>query len=456
MDLPQEFQATIRALFASLKQDGIPAAIVRGGEELPSRFSGNDLDIYVSSANRRRAGALLCKAAESSGLVLLHCHSRSYFSAFWFGYASNSNTAFLHIDLYPGAFTWRGISYLSDKEILSDALERNGFPVVAPPVKACALLLTSLLWGGFFKKKYLGRLQKLLADEKVFQDVSTLLNERFSADETLLKKVQTGSLAELNVTACVRELRCGVVSRRFQKRPFRTLREIFAFGIGELGAWLNPPGLHIAVLGPDGAGKSLLIENVLQQISPLFGAVDTFHWRPGVLPDIGVLLKRRTEERPTIVPDPHAKPPHGMISSILRLFYYLCDYWLGFFLKVWPAKARNHLVIFDRYAWDMAVDPRRYRFKLPNTLLSILCSFVPRPDLTLVLVAPAEILLSRKQEIPKDELDRILVRLKNIGSAHENFSILDSDQMPRKVCEDATILIQRKLLARIPMSNQPT
>lgn len=162
--------------------------------------------------------------------------------------------------------------------------------------------------------------------------------------------------------------------------------------------------LKIVILGTDGSGKSSAIRALEDKMRSCFGVLHSKHWRPSVLQDVGGILKKRSKtEGPTL--EPHQQMPHSRAVSLCRLLYYMLDYWLGF---LWEYKllAQNSLLIYDRYAYDMAIDPRRFRFQLPQWLLDFCVKLVPQPDMVFCLDAPVEVLRSRKQEISEEETAR--------------------------------------------------
>jgi hypothetical protein len=105
---------------------------------------------------------------------------------------------------------------------------------------------------------------------------------------------------------------------------------------------------------------------------------------------------------------PHARPPHTRALSGALLGYYLLDFALGSRLRLLPVRRDGGLVVLERGWWDMAVDPRRYRLSVSPAIVRALGWVLRRPDLTLVLEAPAEMLLARKPEISAEELTRQL------------------------------------------------
>ncbi len=97
----------------------------------------------------------------------------------------------------------------------------------------------------------------------------------------------------------------------------------------------------------------------------------------------------------------------GFLLSILKLIYWLADYWYGYVAVVRPALLNSSLILFDRYYHDVLVDPQRYR--LPDSarrFSQFLAQLVPRPDLYILFDVPAEVLQQRKPEVTFDESHR--------------------------------------------------
>ncbi|HLI62400.1 MAG TPA: hypothetical protein VKV05_03295 [Terriglobales bacterium] len=157
-------------------------------------------------------------------------------------------------------------------------------------------------------------------------------------------------------------------------------------------------GLWIAFFGPDGVGKSAVIEELKELLGSGFSGVRQFHFRP-------MFGLRKTNRLP--VTHPHGQAPRGLCISLAKLLYWLLDCWFGYFAVIRPALRRSGLVIFDRYYPDVLVDPRRYR--LPEGCRSFarcLAPLAPRPDLCVLLDAPAEAVQRRKQEVSPAESQR--------------------------------------------------
>src|SRR5687767_6553194 len=109
---------------------------------------------------------------------------------------------------------------------------------------------------------------------------------------------------------------------------------------------LRNRGLSVAVLGPDGSGKSTILSGLVESLPPHFTAARIIHFRPNLGRGNGEVV---------IVTNPHGEEPRGAITSSAKLLYYLADYLAGFMLVIRPAIRRGELVLFDRYYVDLLV-----------------------------------------------------------------------------------------------------
>lgn len=225
-----------------------------------------------------------------------------------------------------------------------------------------------------------------------------------------------------------------------KRNPLNPIRCLIADALRLTHRWFEPTGLFVVVLGPDGVGKSALIDRLTDSLRPPFQHHRVFHARP-------MLLWPREHFGP--VTEPHAKPPRSRIASIGKLLALLPDYWLGYCLVARPLLARSGLVIFDRYFQDMLVDPLRYRDGAPAWLPKFLCRFVTPPEtLFLILDAPEEVVLSRKQEVPLDELRRQRAAYRQLGHELPNAVFICNDQDIEFAIADAKRAIIEHLARR--------
>ncbi len=192
--------------------------------------------------------------------------------------------------------------------------------------------------------------------------------------------------------------------------------------------WRSATGVHVVLLGTDGAGKSTTSAALEDTMAPAFRRVARHHLAPA-------LIRRGSPGPPAT--RPHALPPRGVFGSLAKILYWGLDYTVGYLLLVRPALARSALVLFDRYLLDVLVDARRYRYGGPRWLLRALWLTVPKPDLVLLLDAPTEVLYRRKGEIPFAECERQRTAYRSLVDGLSNGHVIDAAQPLDRVVADA-------------------
>ena len=432
--------------FARLEAANIVTLLLRNYETFPARM-GHDLDVFFQRADVPRAVEIFCAVLQAGGGAVLHVHERDYVLAVWFRAAPGEPQA-IHLDFYHGAYTWHSLPYINETELLSARRPAGNFQAARPAHEALNLFLTSVLWGGFYKVRYAPRIAALLQAPAEAVEFFRVLEREFGPGSRPPVDLIGGQTPERDaMRPYARQLRRSFKVRSLLHHPFRTAFRLTRYWLKELGTVLAPPGICLAFLGPDGSGKSTVIAAVKERIEYFFGEVEDRHWRPHFLRDVGVLLGKR-EKTSGPVSDPHGRAPHSTAVSGLRFFYYWLDYWLGYPLHVWKYRAKNHLVIFDRYAQDMVCDPKRYRLKLPTGLMKLFCRLVPQPELTFVLLADAETIHQRKGEVPLETLRELLQRYGAAAQSGGNIRAVDCRRPVNQIADEIAAVVLAHLQAK--------
>jgi len=203
-------------------------------------------------------------------------------------------------------------------------------------------------------------------------------------------------------------------------------------------------GFTVALIGPDGAGKT----SVARALAPALGRPVSYLYM-GVSTDssntllpttriVRALKRRRGAPPDTAGPRDHhevsstnGRAPKRVLRSLrasLRLANRLAEEWSR------QARAsvlvrRGSIVVFDRhffadyYAYDIADDRRRPLARRLHGL--ILARLYPRPDLTIYLDAPAEVLLARKGEGTAELLERRRADYLDLARVLDPFVVVD-------------------------------
>lgn len=200
--------------------------------------------------------------------------------------------------------------------------------------------------------------------------------------------------------------------------------------------WFRPRGVLLACLGPEGVGKSRVIEALCARPPAPFESVHAMELRPKVV--------RAGSKGPAS----KSRAPRGRLAAIAKLGMFALDYWIGYVLRIRPRLVRGLLVVSNRYYDDVLVDPRRYRMARPLAFARALLPWIPRPDLWLVFDAPSEVISSRNSAISAEECFRQRSEYRRLLRGYENVVVLDARQPLERLIAQAERVIAAHLATR--------
>ena len=380
----------LRSLFALLEANRVRYCVLHGYGRLPFALSG-DLDLAVHPDDLNRVPGVLHDLTGDRYLALQCFEYAVGGHYFVFGWFDGSQLQTIAVDFIT-EHRRGGLILASGAELVTGRQRRDDFWVPAPETEF-SYLLAKRSCKGLCSQKHAVRLHRLaggLGLEVAERIAARLFGER--GGKQIADACSKGELAEL-LPAMRKRLWLAAVAKDWSN----PIRYAAAEALRVIHRWRRPSGLFVAILGPDGAGKSTLATGLVAATRGAFRRYRLFHLRP-------MLLGRRKFGGP--VTDPHGRPPRSSLVSTLKLLAYVLDYALGYWMVIRPLVARSGLVVFDRYYQDLLADPRRFRFSGPAWMVRMLGRLVPSPDLVLLLDAPPAVTLSRKREVEPAEARR--------------------------------------------------
>lgn len=192
-------------------------------------------------------------------------------------------------------------------------------------------------------------------------------------------------------------------------------------------------GHLVAIVGPDGVGKTTLARSLLSAWEGPSGYV---HFRPPWFSNLP-----RTPDKPGAIP-PKSKETGPVVVGWMRLLYNLIHFWIGYLLQVKPILRRNGLVVADRWAFGYIAQPRSLRFHGPAWLARSVLTIFPRPTLVVLALAPVSTIFARKQELTPNEISNELIAWEAIAAGNNSMRV-DTTYAP----EVLAVAIRTHLLA---------
>lgn len=187
----------------------------------------------------------------------------------------------------------------------------------------------------------------------------------------------------------------------------------------------NSDGKIVVILGPDGVGKSTILNLLKAKLDSLGRDISYRYFAPGYL------KRYRPKENVSVTTNPHEGRQYGSTLIITKLLLMLFEFRMGVALL----RRTNKMVLFDRYIHDVLVDPRRYRMERLRWWMRWLLKAAPKPDLLIIFSAPAEVIQARKQEVPPEETARQLAAYEALAYTLPNTVIIHNNTNPDAVVE---------------------
>jgi thymidylate kinase len=420
---------TVAKFATELDRHGIAWCVMRNHETFPRpRSDTSDFDLMLACKPSAALNILKAILQPPVGLGMVISRSGGgVISVF----ITLPGSPALRLD-FMNTVSWAGRKVIATEVILANRRMVDQVPIPAPGHEVADSLMTHLFHNGHVKDEYRRPIQKTVEQNRVdFTACLAPVWGQRTADQ-LATHAASGDWAWFG--AWVRKAKWRLLLGGCLQ-PVMAITTLWAFGLNIVHRILHPPGLWIAFLGPDGAGKTTVGDAYRTRLLTLFYAENQrhLHWRPSLLPAPGKLTGRNRE--PVNATEPHGKRSHGPVVSLLRFFYFWLDYVFGHWLRVRPILAKGGLVTFDRYFQDFRVDSRRYRLSLPGWLLRLTERFVPQPELLFVMDAPAEVLHSRKQELSIAEITAQLNSLRQLTAGNPAACMVRVDRSVEEIVD---------------------
>ena len=366
-------------------------AVLRNYEKLPTHNTSRDIDTIITRKSLNDIKPGLIKLIESTGWkIVTYLHSDRLVT-YVCGKVDENGTELVQWDFFINTSVF-GILLMDAPEFLARK-KFNGFLYHVD--EECRFLdkyLYNRCVGVSYPEKYVSTRRKAEHAPYVESKIAALWG---------ISSVTKGD--SLNG----KSLLLRAIASNLRHRPFALVRDVCRFLHTFTRNYLcSNTGFSIGFTGPDGSGKTTVIDLLLKKLGDVFRTAHVYyHFRPALFGNLGEVahsagIKKEVDRDYN---KPHRGGRTGALSSLARLLYYSLDYMLGYFVKVKSITRITRLVIFDRYFTDIICDSRRSRIYLPPKFLYWFGKlFIPSLDYNILLTAGSDVILARKRELDKD------------------------------------------------------
>ena len=412
----------LEAVFQSFDRTGVRWCVLRGEADLAAPTG---VALLVAPADLRRVRQVL-KALRFAPLPTRGrgCHA-------FLGYHSPTDR-WIRLEVAT-ELTYGPHFALQTRAALGCLARRQraeAIAVLAPDDAFWTLLLHCLLDKGGVLPEHAARLQQLLGAARTDGPLAQVVERACPAGWNAARLAACVGRGDWSAPARIAPSLGATWARR---DPIGTRRRSL---VNRGLQWLEKPslllrrrGLSVAVLGPDGAGKSTLAAGIASSFYFPVRSVYMGLWQRGPA-DAG---RRRV-------------PGWDAATRALRVATRPLLIWWRY-LTAQYHQALGRLVIFDRYIYD-ALLPRRHPLSRLNRLYYWLLGHAcPAPDLVLVLDAPGKVMYARKGEWSPEDLEASRQDLLALKERIPQLQIVDASRGPDAVRAEAIERIWRRYVA---------
>jgi thymidylate kinase len=423
-----------------LEANGVPCVLLHGYEQYADRVTG-DVDCLIPAEHmpRELARVLAANEADLGGAHIVQwCDDGDAHLIVLAAHDDATGMCLLQLHATANYELSRRVFYTAS-EIMASRRKLRKFWIPAAHIEFGCVLVNRISKAKL-EERHERRMTALFSEspELCRQQIARFF--RASSSEAIATAAESGDWT--NIQTKLPTLRAELLAGARSKQFGRVITRAAGEWARRVKRWLAPSwGMHVVFLGPDGVGKSTVIDEVREDVSDVFLRTDYHTFAPSLIPP---RLQKPKEL-------PHALPPRSYGSSLIKAGWWLFCYTALYYVTIHPTRARGGLILNHRYLLDAIVDRRRYRYSGPEWLLRAIWRVAAKPDVVILLDAPAEVIQRRKQEVALEEIVRQRDAYRSLVSPLKFGRIVDASRpLKETVVEVDEIIfsVMRKRIAR--------
>ena len=437
----------LETVFKVLNDSGLDYCVQNKYEMMPEEIP-SDIDMFYRGVSEADLDKIVVEISKKLDISVCQKTSMGYFGFVYMLSPLNPKKKFqlqldFQLEFSPRQFTH---VYLPDS-MLNNKQFYNFFYIPSFDDEIVYTIIRRVVKNDF-NKDHLKKICYLYS--KDIKGITNKLRENLPSEvcEIIIKLMVSNDVSFFNENYAVLHKYCKELSIKNSTWKKRISQRYFDVKVQISRRFINPMGLTVAFISPDGGGKSTVINLIKETCSGVFHGVEEKYFRPRLFKNPGSYNLINPTEEISNNPDPHSRPVNSGFKSFIRYFFYNLDFLLGHVFIIIPHKLKRRLVIYDRYYYDYYVDMKRYQYKLPKFVPRLFSFMIPTPDLVFILDAPADVIYSRKKELSLNEIERQRVIFSKMSKQIKNAYLINTDRPIENVVKEVTELIIKKKVAQ--------
>ena len=403
-------------------------AVLRNYDQLPYNASSKDIDILILESEIDEVIIKLLKTAESLNYQLVWKNNLDYLNGFVFIKIKDQKIYSLKIDLFKG-LKWRGFEYLDHKTILKSRERNNKFFIISKAHQIAVTIMNGILYGKKINKKYYHLFEKI--EKKDINTLSRILCKSYSEKSVgkiieLIKNKEINKISNLRNDLIFHLIKQNIFDLVAYKKILIHLQTEYFYR--------SKFGQLIVFSGPDGAGKSSLIEDINNLFYELGINKNKIphHFMTKKTPSIHKLFFMPKKYSKQDYTKPYQASPSGFFSSFFRVTYYFFAFIIDFSFSIKKELRGNHIIFFDRYFTDLIVDPTRMKISIKKQYVRFLFKRILFPNYIFFILADPKKILLRKPELTYEKLNKLNYEYRILNNSLKKSDIfLNNDEIEK-------------------------
>jgi thymidylate kinase len=411
----EELPVIVQSLWKLFERKKIRAIVPRNFEDLPYNLKG-DLDIFIHPDDLIDARTIVIEVLTAvrfrplfEQIIWNHHHL-----AFWHPRKSIAKEPeIFRVDLQT-QLGWKGFRYAPVEQFLEETERHNGVRIPTAAARAVALALHCILDKGCVREKN----RKAMQRDNV-EGLQTFASAVLpvAAASSLVRWIKLGAPDEY-----VKDLSKTLRGALLRAYPLNGIRPLVVRMKRWLRYFVRRRGILVAFIGPDGSGKSTVIERIQEilRTAPFPVRLAYMGKRDPFLPTsriIRAFYQRREGLQNEAVASENSPRLLTRIGRAMKdiggLINWVIEQWARYLVLIRPYLQQDGVVLVDRYSFDFAY---REPWSISHRpfFIKMLCRFFPVPDLTFLLWENPQVLFDRKGERSVEELGQLIERFRLI------------------------------------------